>query len=383
MRLTLKVQKIVTVGRKLAIAGVFSAVVVVLLLWLAGRFSPKIASSRSPAEPSTRPIPAGAAVKARLVRMPRVESAVGSVQAVQETTIASRIIARVIEINLKAGQAVRRGEVLVRLDDTDLRARLQQAEASVVSAQAQRDQAAIDERRMAPLVEGGAVSKGDYERAATTLKSAEADLARARQAVTEAQAVLEYATIRSPMDGIVVDKQVDLGHTATPGLPLLKIYDPTRMQLIADVRESLARRLAVGQSIGVRLDVLEKTCAGQVSEIVPDSQSESRTFQVKVTGPCPPGLYTGMFGRVLVPLDDEEVLVIPGSAVTRVGQLELVDVVEEGASHRRAVRTGRVLGDDREILSGLRVDEEVLVRGIAATGPTAAPQIAGGEGGRP
>ena len=65
---------------------------------------------------------------------------------------------------------------------------------------------------------------------------------------------------------------------------------------------------------------------------MPEAQSDSRTFQVKVTGPCPPGIYSGMFGRFLIPLDDEEVLVIPGQAVRHVGQLDMVDVVEDGRS---------------------------------------------------
>src|SRR5208337_3770995 len=152
----------------------------------------------------------------------------------------------------------------------------------------------------------------------------------------ETQAILAYATIISPMDGVVVDKKVDVGDTVTPGQPLVTIYDPHHMQLVASVRESLARRLLVGQEIGVRLDVLDKTCSARVSEIVPDAQSASRTFQVKVTGPCPPGLYTGMFGRIFIPLQSRDVLVIPCAAVRHVGQLELIDVAEGQTSQRRA-----------------------------------------------
>ena len=72
---------------------------------------------------------------------------------------------------------------------------------------------------------------------------------------------------------------------------------------------------------------------------MPEAQSNSRTFQVKVTGPCPPGIYSGMFGRILIPLDEEEVLVIPGRAVQHVGQLQLVDVVED--DRVRGVRFAR------------------------------------------
>ena len=91
---------------------------------------------------------------------------------------------------------------------------------------------------------------------------------------------------------------------------------------------------------------------------MPEAQSNSRTFQVKVTGPCPPGIYSGMFGRILIPLDEEQVLVIPRRAVRNVGQLELVDVVRGRPSDRGgSIRTGRRLGGDVEVLSGLAARE--------------------------
>jgi multidrug efflux pump subunit AcrA (membrane-fusion protein) len=94
---------------------------------------------------------------------------------------------------------------------------------------------------------------------------------------------------------------------------------------------------------------------------VPEAQSASRAFQVKVTGPCPTGIYTGMFGRILIPLEEEEILVIPKKAVRNVGQLELVEVQEGDRVRRRAVRTGRTLEGDVEVLSGLRAGEQVVV----------------------
>jgi hypothetical protein len=104
-----------------------------------------------------------------------------------------------------------------------------------------------------------------------------------------------------------------------------------------------------------------------VSEIVPEAEASSRAFQVKVTGPCPTGIYSGMFGRILIPLAEETILVVPRTAVQRVGQLELVDVAENGQALRRAIRTGRDFDDEVEVLSGLREGEHVITRS-AATG---------------
>ena len=155
------------------------------------------------------------------------------------------------------------------------------------------------------------------------------------------------------MDGTVIDKKVDVGDMVTPGQLLVTLFDPKQMQLVASVRESLTHRLQVGQSIGVRVEGLDKQCSGTVSEIVPESQSASRAFQVKVTGPCPAGIYSGMFGRILIPLDEEQVLVIPRQAVRNVGQLELVEVVENGQVSRRAIRTGRTFKEEVPALAGL------------------------------
>lgn len=343
----------------------FSAAVVVLLLWLAGKFSPKVPVP-SGASPSATVAAAGPAVPVRLIKLPLSESAVGTIRAVHETSIGSKLLARVTEVQLMAGQQVKAGEVLIRLDDSDLKAKLQQAKAAVAGAEAARNQAANDEQRYAKLAESKSISQQQYEKAATALQGAEATLLQAQETVNEVKAALEWATIRAPFDATVVDKKVDVGDMVTPGQMLVTLFDPKRMQLVASVRESLTRQLLVGRDIGVQIEGLDKQCVGTVSEIVPEAQSASRSFQVKVTGPCPTGIYSGMFGRILIPLADEDVLVIPRLAVRKVGQLELVEVVEQGRAQRRAIRTGRTLGEDVEVLSGLREGEQVAVSAAAA-----------------
>jgi RND family efflux transporter MFP subunit len=346
---------------------VFAAGVVVLLLWLAGKFTPKVSTVAQASDaPQARPI-ASQVIKAPLQTVPMSESAVGSIRAVHETSIASRILARVLEVNLKAGQVVHKDQVQLRLDDVDLRAKLQQAKAALAAAEAAHAQAVIDEGRLRDVVKTGAASRADYDKATLALKSTAADVTRSKETINEVQALLDYATVKSPMDGIVIDKKVDVGDTVMPGQVLLTMYNPKQMQLIASVRESLAHRLQIGQSIGVKVDLLEKLCSGTVSEIVPEAQSASRSFQVKVTGPCPAGIYTGMFGRILIPLGDEPILMIPQRAVKHIGQLELVEVVEGTQVASRAIRTGRVIGDRVEVLSGLKDGEEVVVPSAPTT----------------
>lgn len=361
-----KVQRVVLA---LTLTAVFTVGIVALMLALAGAFQPKVQVRQSRDEAPGHTVSSDRTVGVvKLIRRPRQESAVGTIRAVYEAVVASKILARVDEVRVKAGQEVKQGEVLVVLDKADLKSRIEQAVAAEAAAKATYDQAEIDLGRVQRLQARGSITQSELDRASTAVRTATANLERASRSVEEARIVEAYATVRAPISGRVIDKKVNAGDTVSPGQTLVSMYDPTHMQLIATVRESLALQLKVGQQLPARLDALGYECHATVSEIVPEAQAESRSFQVKVTGPCPPGVYSGMFGRIFIPLEDEEVLVVPPGAVRRVGQLEEVDVVEGNTVHRRAVQLGRALDDGREVLSGLSEGETVvLIRDTGAT----------------
>jgi RND family efflux transporter MFP subunit len=334
--------------------------VVVLMLWLDGAFQSKISRQGAHAA-AGRPIGTGRVIELVARTLPVEETAVGAIQPVHRVEVASRLLARALEVNVTAGQSVAKGDVLVRLEDTDLNSRRAQAESAVAQEQAAVDQARSEEARLRPAFEKHTVSGLELDRAVSAVKGAEANLSRMKQALTEAETVLEFATIRSPIDGKVVDKRVNSGDTVSPGQVVVTVLDPAHMQLVASVRESLARYLAVGGTVFVKVDVLDHACAGTVSEIVPEAESASRTFQVKVTGPCPAGVYAGMFGRLSIPVGDETVLLIPKESVRTIGQVECVDVAADGARQRRAVRLGRTIDGQLEVLSGLVAGEKIVV----------------------
>src|SRR5213596_1591411 len=112
-------------GSRTAVSLGFAIGVTVLLLWLAGKFAPKVSAQteRSPASEDKAP---GSLAEARLIRQPVVETAVGTIRPVHEVTIGTKLLARVVEVNLKAGQVVKAGEILVRLDESDLQAKRRQ-----------------------------------------------------------------------------------------------------------------------------------------------------------------------------------------------------------------------------------------------------------------
>ncbi len=331
----------------------------VLLLALAGVFRTKVPMET--VEPATRVVGDLPVAEVKVIRRPRYEKAVGTVRPVHETAVASKLLAKVVEVKVKAGQTVTKDEVLIRLDDADLAARYKQTEAAFAAAKSSHNQALTDYKRAQQLLANKAISQAEYDRLETAVRTTAAEIERAQEAVREAKVLLDYATIRAPMTGIVIDKRVEVGDTVAPGQVLLTIYDPTRMQMVVTVRESLAERLKVDQKVLGRLESLRHECEATISEIVPEAQTASRSFTVKVTGPCPPGTYSGMFGRIFIPLDDEEVIVVPRQSVVKAGQLDLVDVVVDGKLRRRSVRLGRRFDQDYEVLSGLKAGEKVVL----------------------
>ena len=349
---------------KAVLGVVFLGAAVGMLLWLAGFFQTKIDESvaLSSEQATLRPAGDQPRIAATLISVPRIETAVGSVQAVHEMSVASKILARVESMNVNAGVAVKAGDIIAVLDSEALDARLEQATAAVATARTRRDQLSREFDRVKEVFASGAANQLEVNRAQSAFEAADSELHQVEQAEREARTILDYATIRAPMNGVVIEKLVEAGDTVGPGQPMVTLYDPDRMQLVASVRESLTQRLEVGNSVDVAVDAIGLQCSGTISEIVPESSQGSRSFLVKVTGPCPEGVYSGMFGRLLIPLDDEKVLVIPAAAVRRVGQIELVDVVVDTFLERRAVRTGRPMSDGRvEVLSGLRPGEVVVL----------------------
>lgn len=366
-------------GLGLGLGLLSTAGITALMLMLAGVFEPKVGAGAGAGTDSGAAGPAAAGVPAdtpraevRRVRQPHQETAVGTVRAVSEAVVASEILARVEEVRVKAGQEVEAGAILVVLDKPDLKARLEQAIAAESAAEAKSQQAEIDLGRAQRLRARDTITQSELDQATTASRAASAELARARQAVQEARVLESYTVVKAPMAGRIIDKRVNAGDTVSPGQALVTMYDPSQMQMLVTVRESLALKLKVGQQVPARLDTFDYQCHATVSEIVPEAQTQSRSFQVKVTGPCPPNVYSGMFGRIFIPLEDEDVVVVPPAAVRRVGQLDEVDVVAGETVSRRAVQLGRTLDEGREVLAGLKPGEVVLLRS-SAVAPTAAP----------
>lgn len=286
----------------------------------------------APARPSSEPV---------------TREVVGTVRSKQRATIEARVAGRIAELRVTAGQMVRAGELLARIEAIEIQARLDQAIA-------QEAQAARDLERFSRLVDQGAVTRQEFDAAQSRARTTTA-------AVTEARTILGYLEITAPFAGVITRKLADTGDQAAPGKPLLELEDPTALRLEADVSEALIQTLALEQALAVRLEHLPGPLTGRISEIAPTADAASRTFLVKLDLPTTPGVRAGQFGRVAVPVENAGSLLVPADALIRRGQLEYVFVVGENIARLRLVRTGGASGGQVEVLAGLDPDEVVVI----------------------
>ena len=380
--------------KKEVLKGVGSLLLLLFMMaWLSGAFIGKVKPGEAKLpEPDIKPKETS---QVREVTYPFEAEQVGTIRTKSDTWVSSRIMAQVKEILVSEGAFVKGLEtgtptILARLDDRDLRAKVQQAEsnlqaarravemakAQLSSAQAQRERVSADYQRYRELYKQGAATaqqlehmraqfitaEAQYSAARSDLSRMEAQAAQAEAALAEARTMLDYTVIRAPFSGKVVKKTIEVGTMVSPGQPLFYIESPSQPELHAWVAESLIPFISVGERFDVTIDAIKRTIPGVVREIVPQSESPTRTVLVKIALPPDKELVNGLFGRFTISYGSYSTLVIPKKALREVGQVRIVHVRKsDGSISRRFVTVGRTHGDLVEVLTGLTAGEEVIV----------------------
>ncbi|HET7217089.1 MAG TPA: efflux RND transporter periplasmic adaptor subunit [Vicinamibacterales bacterium] len=343
--------------------------------------------------------------------LPEVYEAGGVVRARTTAAITSRLLAPVLEVRVAPGGSVRRGQVLVRLDDRDLTAQQRRAVADHEAAEqggraadAERDAAraalvlaTAHHKRISLLRERNSATDDELDQAVAGLRAAEARLASAGARIAESAAALSaasasadaarvgasWAVITAPFDGVITEKLVEPGNMAAPGMPLLRMEQGGAMRVDVRLDESWAVRVNVGDAVDVRLDggagsagtelpavrkpeATEQRVTGRVAEIARAAEAGAHAFLVKID--LPPGVRapSGTFARAHFSGPSRQVLVVPRLALVRHGQLTSVFVVDGDRARVRLVNTGGVehgsaAASVLEILSGLDAGEHVVI----------------------
>lgn len=294
-----------------------------------------------------------AVVEAREVPLTYPAEAV--VEAVRQATVAAQIQGRVVDVRVDAGQSVRKGDLLMRID-------AREATEGAAAAQAQLVQAKANHERTMNLFLQKFVS-------AAALDKAEADLKAAQAAAAASGATVSHAEVTAPIAGIVSQRQTELGEMATPGKPLVTVYDPKGLRVIAsipqyklaDVKRGGRARLEFPES-GLWLD------ASRV-EILPTADAKSHTVTARLYLPEEAaGVLPGMAARAHFVTGKGKKLTVPPQAVIRRGEVTGVYVVDaQDTPKLRQVRIGEMLGNGEiEVLAGLSPGERVSLEPISA-----------------
>jgi multidrug efflux pump subunit AcrA (membrane-fusion protein) len=347
-------------------------------------------------EPGTTPIETGLpisvqVVEARTTVQPVLYEAVGTVRARLSATVSSKLMGAIQVFNVKEGDEVKTGDLLVVIDERQVAAQLNQARAALSEAQraeagavsaktaaeAGAQRAALSFERNRTMLAGGVIPQetfetieAQYKQTQAALAQAEAMVEAARFRVKQARAAVDAAAVSqkdtrilAPFDGKVTAKLADVGGLAAPGAPLLTLEREGGYRVDLVVPETYIRAIATGVPVSVHIPAVgNATIDGTVDVIVPSADLGSRTFIVQVGIPATDGLRSGMFARVSLDIGEQESLRIPLSVVVHQGQLTGVFIVDDTNTARfRLIRSGRTHDDQVEVISGINDGARLVV----------------------
>lgn len=337
-----------------------------------------------PAEPIAVP-----SAPARVDTFDALYRASGTVRGRNTAVLTSKAAGYIRSVRVKPGDHVVAGQLLAVLEANDVEASVRRARAGLEqaiearseaenglkSAEAAAALARTTQSRTATLYADRAVPQQEFdaaearargasaqeEMAQARLRSTASRIDQAKAEVSEAQATLDYARITSPFTGRVLERKVDAGNLASPGMPLLVIGEEGKLRVEASVDESHVSNVSLGDVATVEIDALPAPLHGTVGEIVPSVDVASRAFLVKVDLPAElAALRPGMFARVSFRVGSHKDLVVPTTAITSIGALDRIFVVEGDRARLRMVTLGEVQGASTEVLSGLAAGERVV-----------------------
>lgn len=299
----------------------------------------------------------------------------GVVEAVRQTVIAAQMPGAVVELNVKAGDSVKAGQLLLRIDARAADQSAAASDAQVQAARAALDVATRTYERQKQLAQKKYISQAALDQAESSYKAARAQVTAQAAQAGAARTGAALSTVRAPYAGIVAEVPVQLGDMAMPGRALVSLYDPGSLRVRAAVPQSLAQRV---QADAVRVELPGLPAAQQWPQatrvqLLPTIDAATHTVQVRADLPgSVQGAVPGMFARLWLPAADAaepaKRVTVPVSAIVR--RAEMTGLYVQDASGRpllRQVRLGRVEGDRVEVLSGVAPGEAVVLDPLSAT----------------
>jgi membrane fusion protein, multidrug efflux system len=269
-------------------------------------------------------------------------SITGSVQPERRADLRAEVNAIVLQVQKENGDKVRRGDLLVRLDDTAIRDGLASAEASSRAAAQAYEQAERQFQRMTTLRASGMASTQQVEDAEVRRNGAQSDLEAAKTRAVLARQMLQRTEVRAPFDGVVSDRKVSAGDTAAVGKELLKVIDPASMRFEGLVSADQIGAVQPGQNVAFRVNGYgDQEFRGKVRRVNPAANATTRQVEVLVdfVGEKQPRL-SGLYAEGRVEVESSGTLTIPATALVRDGDKASAWVVKDNKLARAALAIG-------------------------------------------
>lgn len=322
--------------------------------------------SVTPAPPPAAAVPS-AVVEAREIDLTYTAEAV--VEAVRQSTVSAQIAGRVVEVRFDVGDVVKKGEVIVRIDERAASQAVAASTAQVQEAQAALANARAQFERSKQLATQKFISSAALERAETDYKAAQARVSSLIAGAGQASTERSFATIVAPYGGVVSARHVEVGEMATPGKPLMTGFDPSSLRVVANLPQAQLPAIQSANRAWVEIPAIGKRVEAKQITVVPSADPRTHTTRVRLDLPAEvSGIYPGVFARAHFATGRATRLMVPRAAVFQRSEVTAVYVIDEqGRPRLRQVRLGAA-GDAQaaEVLSGLRPGERVALEPVKA-----------------
>ena len=293
-------------------------------------------------------------------------TASGKIEAVKSADLSTRMMGYVTKVHVKVGEKVRKDQLLLSINNTELSAKNAQVNAGITEATVAFRNAEKDYNRFKNLFEDNSASQKELDDITARFEMAKARLESAKQMKNEVGSQFSYANIRAPFAGVITNKYIDEGTMANPGQPLLAMEAPGLFEVTASVPESEISQIESGSKVTVVVKSINELIQGEVTEVSTSARNTGGQYLVKVTlDKSNVAVLSGMYATVQFPIirkTESTAILVPMYAIITKGELSgLYTVSESNTALLRWLRLGRSFGDQVEVLSGLSAEESYIV----------------------
>lgn len=291
-----------------------------------------------------------------------------AVEAGRESTLAAQVAGRILALQVDAGDSVKQGQLLARIDDSEVRqgivgnrAQVAQAEANLANTQAQYE-------RAKQLVARKFMSPASLDQAQAAYRAAQAQVAAARAGVAQASATRGFSNITAPFPGLVSARLAQVGEMASLGRPLLTLFDPSTLRVIASVPQEKLEAVRKSGRASIEFQAQTQWVESVSITVLPSADNLTHTSQVRIELPrTVTGIYPGMFARAHFSVSEDRKLMLPQAAILHRSEVTAVYVIKGEQVQLRQVRLGTVdAAGQVEILAGLEAGERIALEPVKA-----------------